>query len=43
MPGAQIELAAAELLPRASSGSTVDGGDEAIGEKAAAGLFVRPT
>jgi DtxR family Mn-dependent transcriptional regulator len=42
VPGAQIVLAAAE--PAAGQFRvTIDGGEKAIGEKAAAGLFVRPT
>src|SRR5579862_4072498 len=41
VPGAHIELAAAE--PAAGQFRVrVDGGEKAIGEKAAAGLFVRP-
>ena len=41
VPGAQIELAAAE--PAAGQFRVrIDGGEKAIGEKAAAGLFVRP-
>jgi DtxR family Mn-dependent transcriptional regulator len=42
VPGAEIVLAAAE--PAAGQFRvTIDGGEKAIGEKAAAGLFVRPT
>ena len=41
VPGARIELAAAE--PAAGQFRVrIDGGEKAIGEKAAAGLFVRP-
>ncbi len=41
VPGAQIELAAAE--PAAGQFRVmVDGSEKAIGDKAAAGLFVRP-
>src|SRR5437763_3590717 len=41
VPGAEIELAAAE--PAAGQFRVrLDGGEKAIGEKAAAGLFVRP-